>query len=609
MKQAMKTHLGELEELVATLRIQVHQPDVIISVNGDQKSLSGDGILTLDPGTVELRAEKAGFRTETRTVTLTAGTTRNERFQLASEQAPAAPAVVFPPPSEVIASREIAPADAAHLNKQDAAASHAGKPSALGFGIATGSSPPPRRRSSWSSTAKKAHRSSPGCISPQTASVSPSSSQPSTSVVLVLMRRCAHAFSLCSTLMPIVLSGALACRGAVEPDKDERALPPLTEERARQLESIGYVTAKKIDATDARKDGVTVNTPGRASPGVNVYCSENASVLKFADMNGRVIHSVTVNADDAKYKSNQCKTAGFDRDGNAVVLITGTALVKTDLAGKELWRLNGNYHHDVDVMPDGTVFALAQSGTQRFSEFTDKQNIIDNQIVRISPDGRVTQSISIATMVQQVPPLLRKARAHFEQPRYASREVPPDYHKADVIHTNTIEVLRRDLRHEGNLLFNKGYLLICARHLDAAMVVDPKKQSIVWHFGTEALDYPHHPTQLGDGSVLLFDNGVGMKRSRVLQVDAASKKILRTYMGTPPPAFFSRTRGSVQQLENGNWLICESERGHVFEVDADDTIVWEFWNPDRNRENDERITIFEFARLTEKEHPFISKLR
>jgi len=82
-------------------------------------------------------------------------------------------------------------------------------------------------------------------------------------------------------------------------------------------------------------------------------------------------------------------------------------------------------------------------------------------------------------------------------------------------------------------------------------------------------------------------------------LDPVSREIVWTYEGDPPAGFFSMRRGSNQRLPNGNTLICESEKGRVFEVDARGELVWEFWNPEMRE--DRRKRIYRFMRQSEEE--------
>ena len=101
---------------------------------------------------------------------------------------------------------------------------------------------------------------------------------------------------------------------------------------------------------------------------------------------------------------------------------------------------------------------------------------------------------------------------------------------------------------------------------------------------------------LADGHILVFDNGTHRGSSRVLEIDPTTRKVVWKYEGAPEQPFFSKWRGGNQRLENGNTVICESERGRVFEVTREGEIVWEFWNPEIV--DGSRKRIYRFARLS-----------
>jgi hypothetical protein len=100
---------------------------------------------------------------------------------------------------------------------------------------------------------------------------------------------------------------------------------------------------------------------------------------------------------------------------------------------------------------------------------------------------------------------------------------------------------------------------------------------------------------LSSGNILIFDNGAQRGYTRVLELEPASRTIAWEYRGTPPESFFSRWQGNAQRLDNGNTLITESDRGHVFEITREGEIVWEFWNPEI--EDDKRKRIYRMVRL------------
>ena len=77
----------------------------------------------------------------------------------------------------------------------------------------------------------------------------------------------------------------------------------------------------------------------------------------------------------------------------------------------------------------------------------------------------------------------------------------------------------------------------------------------------------------------MFDNGLGRKYSRLIELDPLTEEIVWEYKADPPTDFFTLSRGSVQRLPNGNTLAAESDRARAFEVTPEGDIVWEFLCP------------------------------
>ena len=81
----------------------------------------------------------------------------------------------------------------------------------------------------------------------------------------------------------------------------------------------------------------------------------------------------------------------------------------------------------------------------------------------------------------------------------------------------------------------------------------------------------------GAGNILIFDNGSGSNHhleSYVLEVNPLSKEVVWVYdIGKD---LFSKARGSVSRLPNGNTLISEDETARVLEVTSGKEVVWEF---------------------------------
>jgi hypothetical protein len=140
-------------------------------------------------------------------------------------------------------------------------------------------------------------------------------------------------------------------------------------------------------------------------------------------------------------------------------------------------------------------------------------------------------------------------------------------------------------------------------------IIDLENNKMVWKWGPGNLSQPHHPALLENGHMLIFDNGIERRYSRVVELDPSRKKIVWEYRSDPPQQFFSVSRGSSQRLPNGNTLITESDKGCVFEVTSGGEIVWEFFNPEIRMEDEKRAVIYRMTRIFDfKKYPFLDNL-
>jgi len=137
--------------------------------------------------------------------------------------------------------------------------------------------------------------------------------------------------------------------------------------------------------------------------------------------------------------------------------------------------------------------------------------------------------------------------------------------------------------------------------LDLIGILNIEQEKIVWKWGPENVSKQHHPTLLESNNILIFDNGVDKKHSRIVEINPYSKKIVWEYKSNPPDKFFSLCRGANQRLPNGNTLITESDSGYVFEVTESGEIVWEFYNPE-TRNKKERAAIYRMMRIIDLEN-------
>jgi hypothetical protein len=197
----------------------------------------------------------------------------------------------------------------------------------------------------------------------------------------------------------------------------------------------------------------------------------------------------------------------------------------------------------------------------------------------LSPEGKRRKRIPLLEAIRDSPyaPLL----CMLERPRKTGGAAPAgptpapfrdDQQRRDVLHTNSVKVLRRALAPKFPR-FRPGQLLLSPRHLDALVVLDPDRGQVVW--GARGPWHAQHdPSFLGNGHLLLFDNLGSPGGSRVLEYDPATQAFPWEYPGPDGTPFLSRLRGMGQRLPNGNTLIVNSDGGEAFEVTPDREIVW-----------------------------------
>ena len=348
-----------------------------------------------------------------------------------------------------------------------------------------------------------------------------------------------------------------------------------------------------FDRKDLEKTGVTRYDKNVSCEGINIYCSENMPGGKILDMQGNVLYGFS----DTREQKANWKLIEPYRDSHFLVIIEDGPLFLIDYDSNIKWTRPGRFHHDVAVNDNGDIYGLVNkvSYSPRFSL---TENILDNVLLVLTEDNRIKREISFARLIAKHRVLFAAARNEITRERY--------YGQAwDIFHTNTIEIIKKDVFLKDKRLFKTGNVLFCIRHLNIIGVIDIEKEEIVWHWGEGVLDYPHCPSLLENGNILIFDNGSHRKYSRIIELDPFRQVIEWEYKGTPAESFYSNERGSAQRLPNGNTLITESDRGRVFEVTKKGEVAWEFFNPEVDREKNARATIYRMPRLEGKKLSFM----
>ena len=377
-----------------------------------------------------------------------------------------------------------------------------------------------------------------------------------------------------------------------------------TEDRARQsagsevdsrekLEALAYLGFVPDDP-DPEKRGVSFHDPARSSKGINLYIPSGYRA-NLIDMEGDVLHTWTAPEEYA----NGWIMPELSENGDLFVIdgVGGGAervLLKLDWDSRPQWISTFQHHHDISLAENGDIY----TPTKARREITHQSRtlpLLDNSITILTPDGKIKKHISLYDLMGSIlnENLLDEAVAKLagwertDAEKYAA--IVKD--GFDLFHTNTIELLPGDIG-----VANKGDLLICMRYRNLIAIIDAETEKVLWLWGPGEVDWPHHPSVLSNGNIMIFDNGAHREYSRLIEVDPNTRKIVWEYKADPPETFYTEGRGAAQELPNGNILITESGKGHVFEITRDGAVVWEFWNPQFN-DDGKRVAIYRMIRF------------
>ncbi len=266
-------------------------------------------------------------------------------------------------------------------------------------------------------------------------------------------------------------------------------------------------------------------------------------------------------------------------NGDLVMIYTGIGdtpygygMVKLDKDSNILWTFDENAHHDFHVDPrSGNITALVQHMEKGDDKLygTGSSTVLVDELVVLSPKGREISRLSIGDAFQNSPYAL----------------LLNDYQKNsaqwDRFHTNSVDVLQPELA-EKFPMFAPGNVLLSIRNMDTVAVIDMDKKSVIWAYN--GLWRAQHSAHfLSNGNILVFDNkGHAEGRSiysRIVEMNPATLGINWSFVGSQRNPFFTDSYGRVQRLPNGNTLITESLKSHVFEVDMAGKKVWEYRIP------------------------------
>lgn len=381
-----------------------------------------------------------------------------------------------------------------------------------------------------------------------------------------------------------------------------------SKEALKSLPYLTWIPAEK----DIQKSGVTKYDRKRAFEGTNIYNSRNLSKAYLIDLNGNILHtwSAKVTTDDEWHHVQVCG------NGDLLAIVKDRMLIRMDWSSNIKWVSKMRYHHDIAVALNEDIYSIVSEPDLAFYRGLPLP-ILNNSIVIMNSDGEIKRKISLFDLLKEEVPLNRitgifswlnnpKILEEIIERKENNDFMLKDGDPSNILHTNTIKIIERDV----NGLCKGGDLLICVLKLDLIGILNVEEEKIIWKWGPGDISNPHNPTLLENGNILIFDNGVDRGYSRIVELDPFKKEIVWEYRADPSEHFYSQSRGSSQRLPNGNTLITESDKGHVFEVSHSGEIVWEFYNPEIKTDKGERAAIYRMIRIMDTEkYPWLEGLK
>lgn len=386
------------------------------------------------------------------------------------------------------------------------------------------------------------------------------------------------------------IAAGIGCRKSEENRPTKRSPPTekpvlkrtLDKEQEDALTALGYFDRVKVKNPEARN---VTKEAARVFDGYNLYNSRHQAEAYLVDMSGKVVHTWK-----GKTRYPPWMHMALLKNGDLIVICKSSYVARYSWNSKRIFQRSTRAHHDLVVDETGNIHLLSLKIRPHDFEGTPLP-IVDDQIVIMSQKGKVHKKRQLYPIVKSLVPVQRLLGIRWLMVKGTDeKKLTQEGGMADVTHINSIQILSKPI--EG--IAPKGAYLLSSRELNRILILDSEGKELLWSYGEGVLEGQHHATQLENGNIMVFDNGIIRKRSRIIEIDPKTETIVWTY---DAPHFFSQLRGAAQPLPNGNVLITESDKGHVFEITREGKKVWEFWNPDvQGEKSPTRAVIYRMTR-------------
>ena len=240
--------------------------------------------------------------------------------------------------------------------------------------------------------------------------------------------------------------------------------------------------------------------PNLVSPGYTLFAHlTSPGIVRMIDNDGKEVHRWKMPTRPGRHArilpNGNLAYNGVHPDGPSLFPLwqkyRGGLMLQVDADGKELMRWEDPLaHHDQNHLDDGTLLyttlhaltpeqAASVPGGIPESEAPDEK-IYSDCIKHVDP--RTGDTLWFWKLIDHVNP------ADFPlQPAYTRDHYPL---------INSVRFLK-----DGNILAS-------LRSVSAVIIIPKETGKVIWHLDSTVIAQQHDATELGDGSILIFDNGV-----------------------------------------------------------------------------------------------------
>jgi hypothetical protein len=241
-------------------------------------------------------------------------------------------------------------------------------------------------------------------------------------------------------------------------------------------------------------------------------------------------------------------------------------IYELDWNGHIVWQYEDLYmHHDLCRMPNGNTLLLRWVPTPKDIAMR----------VRGGLPGTEREGIMWSDAIREINPV---GEVIWEWEAY--EHLDPDI---DII---CPLCFRNEWTHANSFSVNdNGEILVSFMKMNSIGIIGKETGDIDWRWGGFLkLAHPHDVSWIDNENVMVLGcgghiAGTEVGDSEILRIDTRTNNIEWEFKEVNSTDFYAPCKGSFQPLPNGNILICEGDKGRIFEVRSETKeIVWEFTN-------------------------------